>query len=72
MCIQVELAAKKADGNWSSSSVDRWLIWKRKVTRFSLGRQVDRVDLKSSFLAVRVQRWTDVFHHPEIKADTNV
>jgi len=51
--------------------VDWQLIWHRNVTRFSLGWQIDSVDLECSFFAVGIQRWTDVFHHPDTHATPN-
>ena len=48
--------------------VDRRLIRKRNITQFSLGWQINGVDLESSFLAVGVQRRTYVSHHPNTHA----
>ena len=51
--------------------VDWWLICQRNVTQLSLGRQISGVDLKCTFLAVRVQRWTYVSHHPDTRGTFN-
>jgi len=45
--------------------VNRRLVRQRYVTWFSLGRQVGSVDFEGSFFAMRVQRRTYVFHHPD-------
>jgi len=53
-----------AHGGRCEELVNWRLIWHRDITQFTPGRQVDSVDLESSFFSVRVEWWTDVLHHP--------